>query len=91
MNAPAPAQAPTPKPKAQPKPKTAETVVFFESSDNEPLQFDVCGIRAHRDPSGQKCRWRVPVDMAERFARHSHVLSGRIKKIEAPEPSTPAE
>lgn len=69
----------------------AEATVFFESVIDEPIQYDVCGIRAHRDPSGKKCRWRVPASMVDRFSRHSHVVSGRVKRIEIEQAAAPTE
>lgn len=76
--------AKTPENKPVPKekqPVAKEAPVLFESNIEEPLQYDVCGIRAHRDQSGKKCRWRVPADMVERFSRHTHVISGRIARL----------
>ena len=64
----------------------AADIVIFESTRDEPIQFDVSSIRGHRDQSGKKIVWEVPADRAKRFAEHHHVLSGRIRRL-TPEPA----
>lgn len=64
--------------KKEEEPVSNPDEVVFISAEDEPKQFDIGGVRGIRDETGKKVVWRVPVDRADRFARHSFVLTGRV-------------
>lgn len=80
----APAKKAAPKTTEVPKSQATQSkpayVEFVSASRDEPNPIIICKIRPSRTPSG-KLLFRVPTDMAEAFARHYHVVSGRILKV----------
>lgn len=60
---------------------TQEAVVIFQSKESEPTEYAINGIRAFR-ATDNRLRWRVPVDGADRFAKHHHVMTGRVVRTE---------
>lgn len=51
---------------------------YFVSANFEATMFDVMRVRPVRMPSTGKLVWAVPAEKAERFAKHHHVVTGRI-------------
>ncbi len=71
---------PETKPKRKRQPKD-EGPVIFRSTNEEPREFIVNGIRARRCHMPGRCEWHVPADQAERFQAHFHVQRGRIERV----------
>lgn len=69
----------------KPKRKSAEPVaadVIYISREIEPSVFEIMDIRpARRDD--RRLVWNVPAEIAERFARHHHVVTGRVVPSDA--------
>lgn len=59
-----------------PKPKPASHVTF-ESRGDETHEIVIMGMRSGR-VDGARLQWSVPADKADRFAKHHHVVSGRV-------------
>ncbi len=55
-----------------------DPIVWFESRENEPSEFDVAGYRATRTFGDGRIYWGVPPDDVERFSKHHHVVTGRV-------------
>ena len=68
----------------KPKRKAAEPVgpVDFISREPEAQIFEIMGLRPARRED-QRLIWSVPADIAERFARHHHVVTGRVVPSDA--------
>lgn len=73
------AERKAPKQKA-PKQKAPEPPVIFESAERESHQFSICGINPSRNQSGHKLVYEVPADILDRFERHHHIKSGRVRR-----------
>jgi hypothetical protein len=69
---------PEPEPAAAP----AKRVVWYESRNPEPTQFDVAGIGSVRDFASGRILWEVTPDDVERFEKHFHFTNGRIRRKE---------
>ena len=56
--------------------------VYFVSAQPEPISFEIEAvgnkIKGYWDGDHAHLCWRVPSDIADRFAMHHHVQTGRI-------------
>lgn len=57
----------------------APTVLWFESANNEPVSFDVMGIRPIRNFSNGRLEWEVRAADADRFKANHFVIMGRVR------------
>lgn len=70
------------KPKRKAAIEPTSTEVEFVSREVEAAVFEIMDIRpARRDD--RRLVWSVPAPMAERFARHHHVVTGRVVSADA--------
>jgi len=69
-----PKAAPKAAPKAEPKP----TVVWYESRQPEPTQFDVAGYGSIRRFTDNHLEWRVNADDVERFEKNHFYKNSRV-------------
>jgi len=60
-----------------PQPKAAPAVVTFRSVGKENHEIVIMGIRGLQG-ADMKLTFDVPADKAERFAKHHHVVTGRV-------------
>lgn len=56
----------------------AEELIWFESREREPRQFDVAGIRSIRNFNTGRIEFKVPAKDVARFEANHFVTSGRI-------------
>jgi len=67
-------KAPTAEPKPAPKPAAP---VIFESRGDETHEIVIMGLRSGRVDQ-TRLQWTVPAADADRFAKHHHVVTGRV-------------
>lgn len=72
------ARKPTPE-TAEAVPAPAPEIIWFESTNKEPVAFDVAGIRPIRNFTNGRLEWEVKADDADRFAGNHFVLMGRVR------------
>lgn len=58
--------------------ESENALVWFESRDREPRQFDVAGIRSIRNFENGRIEFRVPAKDVARFEQNHFVRNGRI-------------
>ena len=59
--------------------KEAEAeIVWYESREKEPRQFDVAGIRSIRNFDNGRIEWEVPSADVERFEQNHFFRNGRV-------------
>ena len=79
-----PAPEPEPEPEVPADPAAKEElppdVAIFVSFEREPQEFEIIDLRPERT-EGRRLLWRVPLDQAERFASHHHVVTGRVRRV----------
>lgn len=70
------------KPKRKSATEQTSTEVEFISREAEAAVFEIMDIRpARRDD--RRLVWSVPGDLADRFARHHHCVTGRVVRADA--------
>lgn len=67
-------------PQPKPAPVPVKNVVWFESRDKEPTQFEVAGIGSIRCFASGRLQWEVEPSDVERFTQHFHVTTGRVRR-----------
>lgn len=60
-------------------PKRAPAAVWFESTNAEPVAFNVAGIRPIRNFTTGRLEWEVATDDADRFRANHFVQMGRVR------------
>ncbi len=80
---PQPEVAPEPEPEPEEAAAAAPaepTEALFVSHNREPQEFQIMDMPPERTEE-RRLLWRVPLDKADLFALHHHVVTGRVRRV----------